>query len=222
MIVGRGVVAKSMQGLITDATIFASGVSNSACTDPMYFLREKELILSQRRDRKFVYFSTCSLSDNSDINEYLRHKYDMELLISDNFDDWNVLRLPIVVGLGGNPTNFFNHISKRLRDGIPVSAQMSVLRYLLDADHILPMVSRVIETTNKEVVNVCLDNPESVLGIISSMKKQIGSESEILTVEGRANRRVDNTRIKEILGSRFQDIHCADYNKRLIKKYLSI
>ena len=222
MIVGRGIVATSMQGSMTDATIFASGVSNSACTDPLDFLREKELILSQRRDRKFVYFSTCSLSDNSAMNEYLRHKLHMERIISENFDDWNVLRLPTVVGLGGNSTNFFNHISKRLREGSTVTAHMPLLRHLLDADHILPLVSSVIDKTNNEVVNVCVDNPESVLEIILSMKKEIGSESEIVTVDVNANRRVDNCRIKEILGHRFEDIDRADYNRRLIKKYLSI
>jgi hypothetical protein len=222
MIVGGGIIARSMSDLIVDATIFASGVSNSSCTDPLEFLREKQLLLSQDRGRKLVYFSTCSLSDGSVKNAYLLHKLEMEKLVSENFEEWLVLRIPTVVGSGGNTNNFFNYISKRLRKNELVYAQSLTYRHLLDAEDIKKLVSTMIEKTNKEIVDVCLDNSATALWLISMMKSELGSDSEIVILTDTTNQIVDNTRLKSIIGDIFDQINTSDYNNSLIKKYLRL
>ena len=222
MIVGGGIIAMSMSDIKVDVIIFASGVSNSSCTDPVEFLREKQLLLSHDRSRKLVYFSTCSLSDGSVKNAYLLHKLEMEKLVSENFEEWLVLRIPTVVGSGGNTNNFFNYISKRLRKNELVHAQSSTYRHLLDAEDIKELVSTMIEKTSKEIVDVCLDNSATALTIINLMKSELGSESEIVTLTDTTNHIVDNTRLKSIIGDIFDQVNTSDYNKRLIKKYLLI
>lgn len=221
MIVGGGIIAKSMVDINdTDVTIFASGVSNSSCTDPLEFHREKDLLLSQDRGRKLVYFSTCSLSDGSEYNEYLRHKLEMEVVVSENFDEWLVLRLPTVVGHGGNVNNFFNFIASSLRNGDTVYAQDSAYRSLLDCDDIPNLIEILVRDVCREKINVCLDNSETAFEIVLCMREVLKSESEIVRLSDKKNNTIINDRLKQLVPERFNTTNLSEYNERLIKKYL--
>lgn len=77
MVIGNGMIAKACKAFIDDTsvTIFASGVSNSAEVLVENFQREFELLASQTKDIKIVYFSTCSVNDPSVADTpYVRHK----------------------------------------------------------------------------------------------------------------------------------------------------
>ena len=68
MIIGNGQLAKAFMNSDLehkDLCIFASGVSNSNCTDPKEFERERDLLkvtLSENPGKKLIYFSSCALS----------------------------------------------------------------------------------------------------------------------------------------------------------------
>jgi hypothetical protein len=80
MVVGNGLIAKSftMFNGEKNIVIFASGVSDSKCIEVSEFERERNLLLSMDRTKKIVYFSTYSISDGSEKNEYIKHKIHME------------------------------------------------------------------------------------------------------------------------------------------------
>jgi len=220
MTIGGGIIAKSMRGMSTDATIFASGVSNSACTDTSEFLRERDLILAQDHRKKIVYFSTCSLSDASETNAYICHKLEMEKLISERFDNWLVLRLPTVVGSGGNPNNFFNFIASTLKRGDTLYVQSKVRRSLLDAEDIRILTQHLIEHESHQIVDVCLDNSRPVLEIVNYMRDLIGSKSEIVILDDKQNKEIDNSLLRRLNPEGFSKVNIDSYNEKLTKKYL--
>lgn len=222
MIVGGGIIARSLHGLTSESTLFASGVSNSSCEDPLEFRREMDLLLSQDRSTKLVYFSTCSLSDGSEHNEYLRHKLRMERLISEEFNEWLVLRLPTVVGHGGNSNNFFNFISNSLRRGEPVYVQRSLHRSLLDYQDIPTLAENLVDNLHNKTIDVCVDNSETVLQITQRMRLALGSISDLIIIDDKKNQQIDNCAIKRLVPETFQQVNVPDYNDRLIKKYLAI
>ena len=84
MIVGNGDIASVLHEVdCNDILLFASGVSNSSCTDEKEFERERMLLLSQPRNKHLVYFSSLSIYYST--SRYAAHKYEMECLIRQEF-----------------------------------------------------------------------------------------------------------------------------------------
>ena len=221
MIVGNGLIAKSFSIFREDSNIiiFASGVSNSKSTEISEFERERNLILSQDKNKKIIYFSTYSISDGSLNNEYILHKLDMEYLVENNFEDWLILRLPTIVGYGGNNNNFFNYISNRLKKNLPITIYENTYRSLLDVDDLLPLTKNIIYNVSNQKIDVSLDNQTLVTDIVKEMLIISDSKSEIIKSNCSINSLVDNTQFKSICDV-FDDINKPNYNYQLIKKYL--
>lgn len=221
MIVGNGLIAKSFSIFREDSNIiiFASGVSNSKSTEISEFERERNLILSQDKNKKIIYFSTYSISDGSLNNEYILHKLDMEYLVENNFEDWLILRLPTIVGYGGNNNNFFNYISNRLKKNLPITIYENTYRSLLDVDDLLPLTKNIIYNVSNQKIDVSLDNQTLVTDIVKEMLIISDSKSEIIKSNCSINSLVDNTQLKSICDV-FDDINKPNYNSQLIKKYL--
>ncbi|MEJ0107136.1 MAG: hypothetical protein WDO19_33435 [Bacteroidota bacterium] len=84
MVIGQGLIAKRFSSYQADNSyvIFASGVSNSSDKDIANFEREKKLLIKtihEHADKALVYFSTCSMYDNTLKNSfYVQHKIEME------------------------------------------------------------------------------------------------------------------------------------------------
>lgn len=222
MVVGSGLIATSFSAYcgVEEVTVFASGVSDSSCVDRSSYDRERDLLLSQDFSRKIVYFSTYSISDGSEINDYINHKREMESIVESSFCDWIILRLPTVVGRGGNPNNFFNYIAGRLVKCLPVDVRDGVYRSLIDADHLLPLTEWIIDNMSRVRVNVSLDNQSLVYDLVSQMKDLLCSTSEIRLVDGHRNRPVENDFIRSNSPA-FGRFDRHDYNLELFKKYLN-
>lgn len=100
MIIGSGQLAKvfAKSQIKDDVCIFASGVSNSSCTDEKQFEREKNLLvdtLKKNSDKKFVYFSSCALSAiEYPKNDYYKHKVNMEDIIKEHSNNYYIFRVP--------------------------------------------------------------------------------------------------------------------------------
>lgn len=221
MVVGNGLIAKSFSIFREDNNIiiFASGVSNSKSTEISDFERERKLILSQDKNKKIIYFSTYSISDDSLRNEYIRHKINMESLVENNFEDWLILRLPTVVGYGGNDNNFFNYISNRLKKNLPITIYENTYRSLLDVDDLLPLLKNIIYNVSNQKIDVSLDNQTLVTDIVKEMLIISDSKSDIMKSNCSGNSPVDNTKLKSICDV-FDEINKPNYNSQLIKKYL--
>ncbi|RXM60929.1 hypothetical protein BOQ60_23605 [Chryseobacterium sp. CH1] len=83
MIIGNGILANALKFYDKDDVIFfASGVSNSLEKEASEFEREISLlksVVSQNPDKKFFYFSTCSIYDPTKTGSpYVIHKLKIE------------------------------------------------------------------------------------------------------------------------------------------------
>lgn len=223
MVVGNGLIANSFSKFNYDDSIliFASGISDSTCKDNSKFLREKELITCQDKNMKFVYFSTYSLSDGSERNNYLLHKIEMEYLIESTFENWIILRLPTVVGHGGNKNNFFNYMSNKLINNEPICVFDNTYRSLIDVDDILPITEEIIKSMNNIKIDVSFDNQMLVSEIVSIMTQKIESKSDIFISYGNTNSPIDNNIFKSICKN-FNNYNSPEYNNKIIKKYLKV
>ncbi len=98
MVIGNGLIANSFckaYGNDPKVLVFASGVSNSRCTDVKEFQREFQLVKDNSNfNGLFIYFSTCSIEDPSLRNsQYIKHKNKIELYISQNITNYLKIRL---------------------------------------------------------------------------------------------------------------------------------
>jgi len=103
MIIGNGQLANAFKEFDDkEIVIFASGVADSNCIDEKQFERERLLLtstLSKYNDKTFVYFSSCALSAKEyPLNDYYKHKKQMELLIKKTTENYYIFRIPQLFG----------------------------------------------------------------------------------------------------------------------------
>lgn len=116
MIVGNGNVASALKEIDTeDIIFFASGVSDSSCTDEAQYKREIRLLLEQDRNMHLVYFSNLLMFRKSE-TIYCGHKIFMENLIRQQFPFYTIVRME-VIDWGKNPTTIHNVFRKMIAEG---------------------------------------------------------------------------------------------------------
>jgi UDP-2-acetamido-2,6-beta-L-arabino-hexul-4-ose reductase len=144
LVVGNGLIAKAFADYINndDVIIFASGVSDSGCTDPLQFQKEEKLLrqtLYVSKDKTIVYFSSAATTKSA----YFFHKRYMESIAMMN-EKHIILRLPQVVGVGGNPNNLFNYFANRLRNSENIRLQWNAFRSLVDVKDVKKVIDYLI------------------------------------------------------------------------------
>ncbi len=154
MIIGNGLIASAFKETFSDSAdvlIFASGVSNSQESNQKNFHREKKLLLEAIHEKKLlIYFSTCSLNDESVKNSpYGLHKQSMESIIK-LCNRFIILRLPQVVGQSKNPSTLTNYLYKVISQNMRFSLWQYAYRNLIDIDDV------------KSIANVIIKNPLNI------------------------------------------------------------
>lgn len=127
MIIGHGDIASALTDQ-PDKIFFASGVSNSSCTDWHEFHREKDLLLKQNKFSHLVYFSTLSIYYAD--TPYTRHKKIMEHLVKDNFAVSTIVRLGNITW-GDNPNTLINYLRNKIKNNETYEAR-DEMRYVID------------------------------------------------------------------------------------------
>lgn len=119
MVIGSGDIASALKDLDrNDFIFFASGVSDSQCTDVDPFNREKDLIINNRHtDKRLVYFSTLSIFDKKSL--YTGHKLWMEYYIRKKFANYCIIRIGNIAW-GNNPKTVVNYFRNAIRNNDPV------------------------------------------------------------------------------------------------------
>lgn len=112
-----------------DVTYFASGVSNSQCTDIKEYTREAALLGSMPKDRHLIYFSSLSIYLTESM--YVMHKRQMERLIKENFDTYTIIRIGNITW-GINPNTFINYLRSH-----PEAEIKPVWRHIVDKEDFL-------------------------------------------------------------------------------------
>jgi hypothetical protein len=125
MIIGKGDVASAIIDR-EDVTFFASGVSNSTCTNPKDYDREIHLLQKMPKDRHLVYFSSlCIYYSHS---WYGIHKRNVEKLIIGYFDSYTIIRLGNI-SWGTNPNTLINYLKAH-----PEAEIQKVYRHIIDKE----------------------------------------------------------------------------------------
>lgn len=138
MIRGRGDIATVLQDR-EGCLFFASGVSNSQCTDEEQFKREKHLLLEQSKDLCIFYFSTISIYTKD--TPYTMHKKAMEQIIKSNWNHYNILRLGNIT-FGKNPNTFINYVRARKAAGEPYIL-VDDWRWVIDEEGLLLLTNNL-------------------------------------------------------------------------------
>jgi len=162
MIIGNGLLAQAFTELDTlDLLIFASGVSDSQCTDKSEYKREMDLLLnsiSQFPSNKLIYFSTCDFYDSSKNSMYMEHKKEIENTIKDTSKRWIIFRLPQIIGKG-NKKNLVQLLSKNIINDIKFDLYHDLERNLIDIDDVREIAKFYM---NLENISINIANPENI------------------------------------------------------------
>lgn len=105
MIKGSGDIASVLPDR-DDLWFFASGVSNSQCTDESEYQREITLLMAQTAPH-IVYFSSLMVLNSN--TRYARHKRTMEGLVKQYFEKYTIIRIGNI-NFGTNPHTLINYL----------------------------------------------------------------------------------------------------------------
>lgn len=225
MIIGNGLLASEFSDLENNnaIVIFASGVSNSLEETHSAFEREKNLIIDTIKNKKhslFVYFSTCSITDKT-VNKrpYVLHKLNMEKLIRNSSNNYLIIRLPNIVGKGGNENTIFNYLVNAIKNNQKISIWKNANRNILDIKDMGEIVRNVIKSGYKNtILNIANLNSYPVTDIVDKIENYLQKKANINLVEKGTTTTIE---LKEALPF----IHALDkdfsinYIDELLRKY---
>jgi len=203
MIVGNGMIAKAFSKYENslEIIIFASGVSNSKETEEKNFNREMNLLkstLNNHPDKLFVYFSTCSIEDDSQKDsKYIMHKKKMEELIKTKNNSYCIFRLPQVVGKTNSPT-LVNFLIDSIANSKFFYVQENATRNLIDVDDVFTICDYII--TNKlylnSIVNIASPFNLKVLEIVSIIEEILKKKAHFELIKQGSSQKINIDKIK--------------------------
>ena len=140
MVVGKGLIGKAFDDYsnFDEVLIYCSGVSNSTSVSMAEYDRELELLeqnIHKHPEKKFIYFSTCSIYDPS-MNEstYVKHKLSIENYIQHHVKRYNIFRLSNLVGATSNNFTITNYLYHSILHQTPIEIWQNAYRNLIDID----------------------------------------------------------------------------------------
>jgi nucleoside-diphosphate-sugar epimerase len=235
MIIGSGFIAKifkKKKHLIKkyNLAIYASGVSNSQCKVKAFFLREKYMLLSCKKKIKskvLVYFSTCSIYDQSRCNSlYVKHKSLMEQLIKNNFNKYLIVRFPELIGFTSNKKNLINFLYQKIINNFKFNLWNNAKRNIIDIDHAIKIFFYFINKIRKykkinleiNIANSRFYRVQNIVKVIEKITLKKAIYSKIRTGDLYWSiKNTFNSRVFNDLNIRFD----KNYLEKVLKKYYS-
>ena len=177
MIVGNGQIATIFkndadQAKYKNICIFASGVSNSSCTDEKEFKREEDLLLKnldENKGKKFIYFSSCALSaPEYPRNDYYNHKERMEQLIKDKTCDYLICRVPQLFGDLKRHNTLINFLYDSIVSGKDFTVYSEAYRYVIEINDLKKIVDHILgkNIENIQMIDIGFYKKYSVVEIV--------------------------------------------------------
>lgn len=184
MVVGNGLMGQTFSNYKynSEILIFASGVSNSTANDSRQFEREKALLLaviSKYSDKKTIYFSTCSIYNNSTLkNAYVEHKLEMETIVKSYCPHYIIFRVSNIVGKTGNSNTLINYFVHAVNNAIKINIWKYAQRNIIDIEDVKYIVeSKINSGTENIIVNIAVRKSEFVTDILCQVEKYLGKKS---------------------------------------------
>ena len=226
MVVGSGMIAKCFYDYKDDDRfiIFASGVSNSSLNDIDAFDREKQLLIQTRNtctDKLFVYFSTCSIYDNSlAYSPYVQHKLQMESLVAKHLGGYTIFRVSNPIGITANPNTMLNYFINAIQHRQSFTIYSGSERNLIDLDDMYKLCDYILQNALfiRSIVNIANPGNYSILYIIKNIETYFFKNAIFSIVNKSSIPRIDTSAIQslyQVLKINFGD----GYLTRLLKKY---
>lgn len=199
MIIGNGQLAKVFMNSDLEGKslcIFASGVSNSNCTDPKEFERECDLLkvtLSENPGKKLIYFSSCALSaPDYPRNAYYQHKANMEALIKHQTDDYYIFRIPQLFGDLFLHKTLINFLYMCIEHDHTFKVFDNAYRYVIEINDVRTLVEAYVNSQDAGVA-IDLANPfrYRVLDIVKTFEVLLGKQANYEILEKDDKYRLD-------------------------------
>jgi len=164
MIIGKGSVASVLEDR-DDLVFFASGVSNSSCTDEKEYEREFNLLKTIPTDKHVVYFSNLGIYYKQD--RYTQHKRDVEEYIRNNYKSYTIVRIEVCEWVK-TPNTILNVFKRQLAEGIEPKIQ-DTTRYVLSLNEFLYWV-KMIQSGVRNEMNI-LGRKLTIAQIVEEIKQ---------------------------------------------------
>jgi hypothetical protein len=164
MIIGNGSIARVLKDR-KDLVFFASGVSNSSCTDESEYEREFNLLKTIPIDQHIVYFSNLGIYYKKD--RYTQHKINIEEYIRNNYKSYTIVRIEVCEWVT-TPNTILNFFKTQLKQGIEPTIQ-DTTRYVLSLEEFLYWID-LIQSGIKNEMNI-LGRKLTIAQIIEEIKQ---------------------------------------------------
>lgn len=226
IIIGNGMLAKAFSKLnnkLPDCVVFASGVSNSKCEDPLEFNREFNLLKNALKyNKRLIYFSTCSIYDSSlNLSPYIDHKLKIENFITVNFKDYIIYRLPNLIGITKNKNTLINCFIESILKGTTLNLYKDSTRYIIDVDDVVNYVY-LTKSISNSIINLNFNINYKVLDIWQEVENVLGKKGKSRIIEAGYDYKVDNSLfISKLRGIEIPELNDKDYFRKTINKYIN-
>lgn len=227
MIIGNGLLGSAFKrdgfGVEDDLVIFASGVSYSDEVRVEEYRRELEMLSEIiGLDCYIVYFGTCSIFDNSLIKSvYVKHKISIENLLRQRGRSL-VVRLPQVVGAGGNKDNLINFLIDKISNGVDFDLWANAGRSLIDIDDVVHFTKKSVDYFAPEYgcINIAAPGRLKILEIVSIIEECAGRKAKFNILEKGVDYFIDVSQAVSIFDDYYSIFH-PGYFRELIEKYFN-
>jgi nucleoside-diphosphate-sugar epimerase len=226
MVIGNGLVAKKFDSYKEEDQflVFASGVSNSKTTNAELYTREINLLrenLYAHKDKSFIYFSTCSISDPEEKNSlYVRHKLEIEKLIQENAGHYNIFRIPNLAGVSSNPNTVLNFFYYHIKNGINFNLWVNACRNIIDIDDAYIIIDHILKNQlfSNQIINIANSRNYTVKEIILAIESLLKIKSNYIEINKGACFDIDISCLTPI-ATKLKIKFDRDYLDNLLKKY---
>jgi nucleoside-diphosphate-sugar epimerase len=225
MIIGGGLLASCLKIHLSECNsnilYFASGVSKSSELNAFEFQREVDLLSKYLCSSYYiVYFSTCSVYDKELITSpYVRHKLNIENILRARGNSL-VVRVPQVVGPGGNKHTLINYLYHNIFFGKTFDIWANAKRSLIDVEDVVYFTQKLVEYCVPDfcVVNVSAPFSISVIDLVKLIEKNFGLTACYNLIDAGSSYSIDVTLIESLFDN-YTAIFDQDYFESLVIKY---
>lgn len=224
MVVGTGLLAKAFLEYENDDNIivFASGVSNSKEISRDEFNKEEKLLdfylEKYGKNKHFVYFSTCSVYDTYfERSEYTKHKINMEKIIIEKAFNYNIFRLPQVLGKNNkNQLIGFFYESIKMEKSFEL---FDIERNIIDIKDVFTLVDKILKENifKNQIINIANPKNIEVLDLVNILENIIDKKAKYSIVKKSGEFIIDIKNIESIISD--LGIFEENYLENRIKKY---
>lgn len=217
-VIGSGLLARAIASAadtIPDGIICAAGVSDSTCQDESAFRRERALLRgltgrARGRDAVLVYFSGAPVygraiglrvetAQATPETPYGHHKLECENLVADSGARYLVLRLPNVVGPGGQPRQLIPSLVAQALGG-SVVVKIGATRDLLDVDDLGAIVAALLRHgVDNGIVNVASGISTPVLRLVEAIAAVLRVSPSVTAVDGGDRQEFSTAKVRALL-----------------------